>query len=264
MGSPLVAIVCSLERFELQGFGILPHHAVYERYVEALIECSDVSPLLIPSLGLRARATAMAADCVSRIDGLLLPGGASNVAPELYGAHTPEVDTHERDHDRDATALTLIRACLSAGVPMLGICRGMQEINVALGGTLSPAVHELPGRRDHRSRKERPFAERYAPAHPVSVARGGWLEHELEASRVPTDDLTVNSLHGQAVDRLGQGVVAEASADDGTIEAIRVEEARALALGVQWHVEWHTHHPLHATVLKAFGNACQRRAAARA
>jgi putative glutamine amidotransferase len=263
MGSSVVAVACSYEPFELPGFGMLPHHAVYERYLDGLLELLDVSPILIPCVG-RAHgvgAAAFAADCVSIVDGLLLPGGSSNIAPELYGG-APQAGG-ERDPDRDATVIPLVRAALRAGVPILGICRGMQELNVAVGGTLCRAVHELPGRRDHRSRRDRPFGERYGPAHPLRVAPGSWMERELLAAGLELDDLMVNSLHGQGVDRLGRRVVVEATADDGTIEAIRVEDAAALALGVQWHLEWHAATPLHASLLRAFGRACEQRRLAR-
>lgn len=260
MGFPVIAVVCSYEHFELPGFGMLPHHAVYERYLDGLLEILDVSPILIPSVGRThgAGAAAFAADCVSMIDGLLLPGGSSNVAPELYGGGTAQAGG-TRDPNRDATVMPLILACLRAGVPILGICRGMQEINVALGGTLNPAVHETPGRRDHRSRRERPFVERYDAAHPLRVAADSWMEGELSAAGIRLDDLRVNSLHGQSVERLGRRVVVEATADDGTIEAIRIEDAAALAFGVQWHLEWHVETLLHATLLRAFGRACEQR-----
>jgi putative glutamine amidotransferase len=263
--APVVAVACSLEQFELPGFGTLPHHAVYERYVDVLTNL-DVSPLLIPAVGRRHKsdASSLASDYVPLLDGLVLPGGSANVDPELYGARDTDDDPSKRDPDRDATTLPLIRAALRAGVPILGICRGMQEMNVALGGTLIPSVHEVPGRRNHRSRKDRAFPDRYDAVHPLHIAPGSWMERELVASRVGTSGLSVNSLHGQGVDRLGHGIVAEAWADDGTIEAIRMADAPSLALGVQWHLEWHVETPLHAALLAAFGRACERRAVHRA
>jgi putative glutamine amidotransferase len=264
--APVVAVACSLEQFELPGFGPLPHHAVYERYVDALLTKLDVSPLLIPAVGHRrtADAASWASDYVALLDGLVLPGGAANIDPALYGARDTGDDPSQRDPGRDATVLPLIRAALRAGVPILGICRGMQELNVALGGTLIPSVHEVPGRRDHRSRKERAFSDRYDAAHPLHVAPGSWMERELVASGVGTSGLSVNSLHGQGVDRLGHGIVVEAWADDGTAEAIRVVDAPSLAIGVQWHLEWHLDTPLHAALFAAFGRACEARAAQRA
>lgn len=259
MVSPIVALACSFERFELPGFGALAHHAVFERYIDGPLSVLDVSPVLIPAVG-RGRGAAFANDYAASIDGLILPGGASHVAPALYGALGAPADPSSLDPDRDATTLPLIRASLRAGVPVLGICRGMQELNVALGGTLTPAVHDVPGRRDHRSRKDLPFHERYAAAHPLCVAPGGWLARELAEASLAADGLRVNSLHSQAVDRLGDGLVAEAWADDGTIEAIHVANAPALAFGVQWHVEWHAETPLHAALWRAFGQACAQRA----
>lgn len=263
MTAPIIGIVCTLESLDIPGFGPLRHHAVFSRYLEGLLTHVDASPILIPAVGRSGQSSAevLAVNYTRLVDGLFLPGAVSNVAPELYGGDYVEDDPAKLDHDRDATVMPLIRAALRAGVPILGACRGMQELNVALGGTLTRAVHEVPGRRDHRSRKDRPFLERYHAAHPLRLASDGLIEREMLARGHDTDDLSVNSLHAQAVDRLGRGVVVEAWADDGTIEAIRVENAPGMALGVQWHIEWHTKStPLHATLLDAFGRACTARA----
>lgn len=261
MRAPIIGIACGIETLELPGFGPLRHHAVFERYVEGLLAVVDAVPISILAVGRLGRAGAeeVARHHVRLLDGLVLPGAASHVAGELYGA--ADRDPSLRDPDRDATVMPLVRAALRVGVPILGICRGMQELNVALGGTLDPALHESPGRRDHRSRRDLPFAERYNPAHPLRVRPGGWIERELHAQGHTAEALRVSSLHTQGVDRLGQGVVAEAWADDGTVEAIRVEGAPALAVGVQWHIEWHVDTtPLHAILLGAFGRACAERA----
>ena len=266
MRPPIIGIACAFKHLEIPGFGPLRYHAVYERYVEGILSRIDASPILVPAVGrmVRASAEALADQYASLLDGLFLPGAISNVGPELYGSDHVEPDPAKRDADRDATVMPLVRAALAAGVPILGACRGMQELNVALGGTLNPAIHETPGRRDHRSRKELPFLERYGPAHGLRVAPGGLIARELAARGHATDDLAVNSLHAQGVERLGHGVVADAWADDGTIEAIWVPGAPALALGVQWHIEWHAQTtPLHAALLDAFGRACTERAASR-
>lgn len=262
--NPVVAIACSFEPFEYPGLGRLSHHAVFEQYVTGLLTRLQVSPILIPAVGLlhRGGPDAYAADCVRLLDGLVLPGGASHVDPTLYGSPS-DVGGGERDPDRDATVMALIRAAVTTGVPVMGICRGMQELNVALGGSLNTSLRDRTGCRDHRSPKELPFRERYGAAHPLRVATGGLLERALVAAGVPRGDLRVNSLHSQGVERLGRGVVAEAWADDGTVEAIRVEGVAGLAFGVQWHPEWHVDTPLHAALIGAFGRAVDERAASR-
>lgn len=258
---PVIGLLCSSEDMELPGFGRLRHHAVFERYVEGLVSIVDAVPMLIPAMG--ELPAERAAAIVSRLDGVVLPGAATDVAPELYGAEPAPEASGQRDRARDGTALPLIRAALGSGVPLLGICRGMQELNVACGGTLLQAVHGRAGRRDHRSRRELPLARRYGPAHPLRLVAGGWIDRELASRGVDRDALLVSSLHGQAVERPGRSVVVEGWADDGTVEAIRVEGAPALAIGVQWHIEWHTETPLHAALLDAFGRACGARSAAR-
>lgn len=259
--NPVVGIVCSLEAFAVPGWGVLPHHAVYEQYVRGMLARLPISPILIPAVGglLVGGGEAYASSCMRFLDGLVLPGGGSHVDPTLYGARR-DVGGGDRDLDRDATVMPLIRGALAAGVPLMGICRGMQELNVALGGSLIPAVHEGEGRRGHRTKKDVPFRDRYDVAHPLRVSTGGWLDRTLAAAGVPTGTLHVNSLHSQAVERLGDGVVAEAWADDDTVEAIRVEGVPALAFGVQWHLEWHVETPLHAALIEAFGRAVHERA----
>ncbi len=203
-------------------------HAVNERYVRAVAEAVGALPLIIPALG----EAHDAADLVARLDGLLLTGSPSNVEPHLYDG-PPSIAGTRHDPHRDATTLPLIREALRAGLPLLAICRGHQELNVALGGSLHQRVHELPGRLDHRRPQDAPLEEQYGPRHKVSLAPGGFL-HRL-AGR---DELTVNSLHAQAIDRLAPGLVVEAVAPDGIVEAVRVADAPGFALGLQWHPEW--------------------------
>jgi putative glutamine amidotransferase len=142
---------------------------------------------------------------------------------------------------------------------LLAICRGFEELNVAFGGTLHQHLEELPGRMDHRADRKLPRDEQYAPRHPVSLAAGGML-----ARLAGTGQVAVNSLHGQGIDRLGKGLVVEATAPDGTIEAVRVSAARNFALGVQWHAEWKVKEvPLSAAIFAAFGDAVRQRAGLR-
>jgi len=217
-------------------------HATPQRYGAALIAASSAIPVLIPPEG-----EAMLA-LLDRLDGVLFNGSPSNVAPTRYGADfdaTP--DFH--DPERDATTLPMIRAVLERGIPMLCICRGIQELNVALGGTLFQEVHKIEGRMDHRAgegSREQLFALKHEVTLTGSMARISGA-----------DKIQVNSLHGQAIDQLAQGLAVEAVAPDGTIEAVRVEGAKTFAIGVQWHPEWEvTHFPDRLRLFQAFGQAC--------
>jgi putative glutamine amidotransferase len=256
---PVVLVSCSYEDFDVQGFGTLKHQAVFERYVDAIVSAFDCTPLLLPALGDAERAREYA----ELADGAVLTGAASNIAPVLYGGLYPE-DAAKLDPRRDGTTLPFVRAAIAAGVPVLGLCRGLQEMNVALGGTLHQRVHEMPTRADHRAPRDRPVAERYLPAHSLRVRENSWLESILVARGIDVRTLSVNSLHGQAIDALGRGVVVEATAEDGTVEAIRVADAPAFAFGVQWHAEWYVEQtPLHAAIFEEFGRACRDRRALR-
>jgi putative glutamine amidotransferase len=215
-------------------------HATPARYGAALMAASGAIPVLIPPEGEDMLAL------LDRLDGIMFNGSPSNVSPLRYGADfdsTP--DAH--DPERDATTLPLIRAALDRGLPILGVCRGMQELNVALGGTLFQEVHKVPGRMDHRGGEgEQRFALKHAVALSGQLARisGG-------------DKIQVNSLHGQAIDQVAPGLAVEAVAPDGTIEGVRVENARNFAIAVQWHPEWEvTHFPDRKRLFEAFGEAC--------
>jgi len=182
------------------------------------------------------------------------------VAPERYGS-PPLPPGVLLDRDRDAAVLPLLPRLLAAGVPMLGVCRGFQELNVAHGGTLNAAVHEVPGRLDHREGDhDRPIERWYDDSHPVDIVPGGVLAGLTDARRV-----AVNSLHHQGVEQLGQGLRVEATAPDGLVEAFSVEGARAFALAVQWHPEWRfADAPLSRDIFAAFGAACRARMTERA
>lgn len=222
-------------------------HATPARYAEALIEGAGVGPVMIPPVGPSALAL------LDRLDGLLLPGSPSNVEPRLYHVADDETpDAH--DPARDATALPLIRAALARGMPVLAICRNIQELNVALGGTLHQRVHRLDGRIDHRGQGET-RASQYAPRHPVALS--GRLAMMLGRSST-----VVNSVHGQAIDRPAPGLVVEALAPDGTIEAVRAEDGLvprgSFAVGVQWHPEWQwAENDDSRRLFAAFGEACR-------
>jgi putative glutamine amidotransferase len=237
-----VGIVCD---FRVKD-GMASHRAG-EEYVAAVRDGAGALPLLIP-VGTDVRAM----DILSAIDGLLIPGAPSNVEPSRYGGAQPRPGTL-LDPARDAASLALIHAALGAGKPLFAICRGFQEFNVALGGTLHQHVHELPGRLDHREDQSETLEVQYGPSHPVCVTPGGVLA-KLTVQR----EFMVNSLHHQGIDRLAPGLAIEATAPDGQIEAVSLPAARGFTLGVQWHPEWRwAENPVSKALFGAFGAALE-------
>jgi putative glutamine amidotransferase len=230
-----------------------PFHCVGEKYILAIAEAADAIPVLIPSLGDRHLD-----EVIERVDGVLLTGSPSNVEPVHYAGPPSDVDTLHDPH-RDATTLPLIPRVVAEGLPLFAVCRGFQEMNVAFGGTLWQKVQDVAGMRDHRERKEDPLERQYGPAHDLELAPGGMLERIAGAGRV-----TVNSLHSQGVQTLGEGLDIEARAPDGLIEGFRVRSARGFALAVQWHPEWQVmQNPFSRALFAAFGDAARARANAR-
>ena len=243
---PLVGISCNLKVD-----GRFRHHTTGEGNAVAILDSAGALPLLIPALGLRLEPDAV----LDAVDGIMLTGGVSNIEPHHYGQE-PAPGEDVRDPGRDILSFALVLGAISRGVPLLGVCRGIQEMNVALGGTLHQRLHEVPGRRDHRRNREIPFEESIAPRDRLRLTPGGLL-----ATWLGEDEAVVNSLHGQGIDRLSPALAVEALADDGTIEAVRVRDAATFAVGVQWHVEIAAEeHPLNRAILKAFGDAVRRRA----
>jgi putative glutamine amidotransferase len=227
-----------------------PFHAVGEKYIRAVVEAAGAVALLIPSLG-----DALDTDVVlEHLDGILFTGSPSNVEPHRYrGPASREGTLH--DPHRDATTLPLIPRAVERGVPVLGICRGFQEMNVAFGGTLHQRVHELAGMLDHRDDESRPLEEQYGPAHEVALEPEGVLRRLAGADRV-----RVNSLHSQGVEQLGSRLAVEARAPDGLIEAFRVKDAPRFAIAVQWHPEWKVmSNSFSRALFAAFGAACRER-----
>jgi putative glutamine amidotransferase len=224
-----------------------PTQWVGEKYITAVSDAASAVPLLVPALGERLDPR----DIVGRLDGLLLTGSRSNVEPQHYDG-APSVAGTLHDAQRDALTLPLIRAALDGGVPVLAICRGIQELNVALGGTLHQRLHEVAGRLDHRAPEGAP-ERRYAhEAHRVSLVPGGLLERLAGVG-----ELTVNSLHAQGIDRLAASLVVEATAPDGTIEAVRHRTA-PFVVGVQWHPEYRVlDNAFGRALFAAFGTACR-------
>ena len=220
-------------------------HQANDEYVAAVRDGVGAMPLIIPSTDRPLDTAAI----LSMVDGLLFTGAPSNVAPSQYGAGA-RAGT-ELDEIRDATTLPLLRAATQAGMPLLAICRGFQELNVALGGSLHQHLHELPGRLDHREPQNASRDAEYAQAHPVTFAQDGVLAR-LSGLR----QAMVNSLHHQGVDRLAPGLQAEALAPDGQIEAVSHSGAKAFLLGVQWHPEWRfAEDPLSCAIFAGFARA---------
>ena len=248
---------------DVREIGIHPFHAVGEKYINAVAHASGALPVLLPTLGGGrdlADLTGHVAldDLIARLDGLFLTGSPSNVEPHHYDGETSAPGTLH-DPQRDITTLPLIRAAVDAGLPLFAVCRGIQELNVAFGGTLHQRVHEVPGLIKHCEDTSLPRAQQYAPSHAVRLAQGGLIARLAGAA-----DAMVNSLHIQAIDRPGDRLVVEATAPDGLIEAVRVEGARSFALGVQWHPEWRVmDDALSRALFGAFGDAARARAAAR-
>ena len=242
---PIVGIPCDLRQI-----GAHPFHAVGEKYIVAVRDGAGALPVLIPVLAEPISVDELA----DMVDGILLTGSPSNVAPKLYGGPSPR-DGVLQDERRDATTLPLIKQIVERGVPLLALCRGFQELNVAYGGTLHQHVEEVARRFDHREDKNQPLDVQYAPVHDVHLTPGGRLE-----MLAGTGTIKVNSLHSQGIDRLAAGLAVEAVAPDGQIEAVRVREAQSFAIGVQWHPEWRFwESELSKALFVAFGAALRLR-----
>jgi putative glutamine amidotransferase len=227
-----------------------PFHAVGDKYVRAVAEAADAVPLLIPALGEHLRYE----ELMDYLDGILFTGSTSNVEPHRYNGEPSAAGTLH-DAARDATTLPLIPRAVSSGIPVFGICRGFQEFNVAMGGTLTQRLHEVPGLLDHRDDDEQPLEVQYGPAHDVTLEPGGFLAQLAGSSQIK-----VNSLHSQGVQCLAPGLIVEARAPDGVIEAFRVKDAPTFALAVQWHPEWQVmKNPLSRAMFAAFGAASRER-----
>jgi putative glutamine amidotransferase len=216
-----------------------------DRYAAAVCELG-LQPVLFPMAG-----AGDVPDLLPLVDGVLLTGSPSNVEPSHFGA-TP-LDTDLLDPRRDALTMALVRTAIQAGTPLFGVCRGLQEMNVALGGTLYQRVHGEQGMLDHREPESEDLETQFGERHEVLFAPGSAFAQWAGGNRA-----LVNSLHGQGIKRLGEGLVAEAHAPDGLVEGVRVSHASAFAFGVQWHPEWrHAQHPFYARTLEAFAQACR-------
>ena len=235
---------------DVKQIGEHPFHAVGQKYILAAAQAAGALPLLVPAISDHMDIE----ELVAMADGVMLTGSPSNVHPSHFGQSVlnPALPL---DTARDALTLKLIRATVNASVPLLAICRGFQELNVAFGGSLHQAVQEVADLNDHREAKDLPLDAQYAVAHSVKLVANGKLENILGVN-----EIMVNSLHGQGINRLGAGLSAEAFALDGLVEAVRVEEAATFAIGVQWHPEWKVlENPHYLAIFKAFGEACRAR-----
>jgi putative glutamine amidotransferase len=228
-----------------------PFHVVGHKYVNA-VRLAGCLPIVVPNMADEAEMEAW----LGLADGLLLTGSRSNVHPRHYGAAPADDVEPVFDEARDAWTLPILRRAIDKGLPLLAICRGFQELNVALGGSLHQAVQEQPGLADHREPADAPPEIGYAARHEIRIEAGGLLERLLETSSVQ-----VNSLHGQGLDRLAEGLRVEARAPDGLVEAVSVRGHAGFALGVQWHPEWLAGtNPVSMALLQAFGQACRAHA----
>jgi putative glutamine amidotransferase len=241
---PIVGVVS--DRRDINGWS---YHLVGDKYLQALAGGAGVYPVMLPSFESGFDIT----EIFDQIDGLFLTGSPSNILPEHYQG-TPSREGTWHDPERDVAAFALIPRVIESGMPLLAACRGLQELNVAMGGTLHQLVHEVPGYRVHKENPDDSMEDMYAPSHPVKFTAGGLLE-----SITGVQDTMVNSLHSQGIDRLGKGLSVEARADDGLIEAFVLEDAAGFNLAVQWHPEWqYQENPVSNAIFTAFGGACRK------
>ena len=239
--TPLVGLPA--DTFEKSGFLF---HSVGDKYLQAVAEVAKCQPIMIPSMGDVLNFD----DLLEYLDGVVLTGAVSNVHPPHYGEQ-PSGDHEPYDHARDSTTLTLIRKVVQRAMPLFCICRGFQELNVALGGTLEAELQRGESRLDHRALKSDDVGQRYGPAHPITVAQGGILERILGKR-----EILVNSVHRQGIRKIAPGLHAEATAPDGIIEAVSIKNAKGFALGTQWHPEYKASaNPDSVKLFTAFGDA---------
>lgn len=253
MAKPVIGVIGNARLIEDR----FPAQIVGENNLRAVAEVAGALPLVFAG----TPGVTGIGDLLEAVDGVLLTGGRANVHPTHFGL-APHPAHEPYDEARDGLALPLVAACVARGVPLFGICRGFQEMNVAFGGSLHPEIRELPGRLNHRMPRlpdgevhpdlEVVFAER----HDVRLTPGGAFARLLGC-----ETIRVNSLHGQGIQECGARVVIEGIAEDDTIEAIRIADAPGFALGVQWHPEHDARtNPINRALFQAFGDAVRRAA----
>jgi putative glutamine amidotransferase len=244
---PVVGVICDQEL-------IGPHlfHIAGEKYIEAVSTASQCLPILIPAMANESTMDQL----LSMLDGILFTGGYSMVDPLHYQDEAADADT-KLDTARDKTSLPLIAKAVAQGIPVFGICRGFQEMNVAFGGSLHQKLHENGHYFEHRENKESTLEQQYSASHHVNVIADGRL-----ANIVNKAVIDVNSLHTQGVDRLAENLTIEAIAEDGLVEAFSVTNSESFAMAVQWHPEWKIDkNQQSAQLFYAFGQACAKRKA---
>lgn len=241
---PLVGVVCDRKIIDPH-----PFHIAGEKYLTALMTAAGVTPVLIPAFG----SSAEIGDWMHHMDGLFLTGAYSMVQPALYDGNQPE--DMLIDPDRDSTSMQAIRLALSSEIPLLGVCRGFQELVVATGGTLNQKLHDDHRYHDHRENKALSIEEQYGKAHVVNFPETSHL-----AAICGQSSALVNSLHVQGAESIGPDVQIEAVAEDGLIEAISVKNNTSFALAVQWHPEWKVlENEVSRKIFAAFGEACRKK-----
>ena len=231
-----------------------PSITVTAKYLHPIVDIMAALPVLLPPLGAQIDPD----EALEHADGVMLTGAPSNIEPHHYG-QTLINPASPSDPSRDAVTLPLLRAALVRKIPVMAICRGFQETNVALGGTLHQDIHNVDGLGDHRENKASSVEQQYSFSHDVEAVAGSWLEKVVGQRR-----WRVNSVHGQGVDRLAPSLLPQAYAPDGLVEAFTLRKGDAFLLGVQWHPEWEAlHNPVSLRLFNAFGDACRKYAAQR-
>ncbi|MDG2269801.1 MAG: gamma-glutamyl-gamma-aminobutyrate hydrolase family protein [Alphaproteobacteria bacterium] len=257
---PLIGVNAELK--DNNGFDML---ATGYKYVASVIEACNAIAVLVPTMGDAEHGGDYPVDnVIDRLDGMVLTGGRSNIEPHHYDGEPFRPETY-RDPLRDSTTLPLARKAIECGLPIFGICRGIQEINVALGGSLHPYLWEIEGHNDHRMPQTDSMATRFGPRHPVILSEDGLFANIARRAGIEGREVTVNSLHGQGLNRVADGLVVEALSEDGVVEGVSMPDAPGFVIGVQWHAEYRTEtHSFNRALFESFGNAARRRAADRA
>jgi putative glutamine amidotransferase len=246
MIKPIVGISTCFEKQ-----GQFTYHQTGDKYITAVVNAINGFPILIPSLADKLDLTQL----LSTVDGIMLTGSYSNIEPHHYNGPTSKPNT-KHDARRDETILPLITEAVEFGVPLLAICRGFQEMNVAYGGSIHQEVHHAKGMNDHRPDTKQNINVQYDFSHRVALTENGVL-----AKLTDEENPLVNSVHWQGINKLGKNLDIEAVAPDGLIEAFSVKNAKNFALGVQWHPEWKVMEiPFYKAILEAFGKTCFNRA----
>lgn len=240
---PVVLMTMGTQERKGHDYQVMTH-----KYITPLVEFADCVPVLVPTCcGIDDLETYL-----NMADGIYLTGAGSNIDPALYGQENATPGKVQDKH-RDLFDIPLVQLAIARGLPIFGVCRGMQEINVALGGDIHQKVYEVPGFNDHRENPDDPVDVQYAAAHSVKIKTGSWL-HETLGS----DEIRVNSLHGQGLKTLGEGLEPIAQAEDGLVEAIHAPSLSPFLFAVQWHPEWQAaRNPDSIKIFQAFGDACR-------